>query len=152
MSIEVELRYRKPRDEKRQIAFVSVSGVNAQVYEFSVGNVPAELGTNEAVQAYLETRIDEWHLYCLRETYVGAEITRFQIEGKTELEAFQDWVDDGHKNIVSYDEDEPIYEVITNHDYPGTHPKALEWLEEMEATTGWPQGKIALIKMIKDMI
>ena len=153
MSIEIKIRHRKPRDETRQRVFISISGVNANAFEFEMANIPIELETDEAVLAHLEQKEDFLHLFCLRKTWIGAEISRFQVEGKTELEAFLDWIDDGHRNITGYDEEEePIYEEIANHPYPGTHPHALEWLEEMEAAVGLEQVKAANIKMIKDMI
>lgn len=153
MSIEIQLRHRKPRDETRQIAFVEASGFNEHVYQFHIGNVPVELDTDEAIQEWLDARIDKWHLFCLKKTWIGADISPFRIEGKSELEAFLDWVDDGHRNIIGYDEEEnPVYEVISNHLYAGTHPHAIEWLEAMEGAEGWSQGKTVLLQMIKDMI
>ncbi len=112
--IEIILNGRKPRDENRQIAYVSVSGINAETYRFQVGNVPASLATDQQVQDHLNGREDELHLFCLKKTYPGYDISEFLIEGKAELEAFQDWIDAGAEN--------PDGTVITNHTYAGTHP------------------------------
>lgn len=157
MSIEIQLRYRKPRDEKRQRAFISVSGVNAETYDFEVGNVPIELDTDGLVQTYLETRRDEFHLFCLKKTWKGADIKRFQVEGKSELKAFLDWIDDGHKNIIGYEDEEeeiPIYEVISNHPYHGTHPPQFDWIESFsnENAPGLEQIREAIIQMLRDQI
>lgn len=112
--IEITLDHRKPRDENRQIAYISVSGVNAETYKFQVGDVPASLTTDQEVQDHLDTRKDEFHLFCLKKTWIGADISEFRIEGKTELEAFLGWIDAGAEN--------PDGEVISNHIYAGTHP------------------------------
>ena len=112
--IEITLNSRKPRDEHRQIAYVAVSGVDAQTYRFQVGNVPVSLTTDQQVQDHLDGRIDEFELFCLKKTYPGYDISEFLIEGKTELEAFRDWVNAGCEN--------PDETVINNHPYAGTHP------------------------------
>lgn len=112
--MEIELNGRQPRDETRQTAFVTVSGVNAQTYQFQVGDVPIELDTDEDVLEHLNGRTDELHLFCLKKTYPGFDVSEFHIEEKTELEAFQDWIDAGCEN--------PDETVISNHMYAGTHP------------------------------
>lgn len=126
--IEITLDHRKPRDEARQIAYISVSGVNDYAFRFQVGDIPASLTTDQQVQDHLDGREDELHLFCLRKTWTGADPWDFQDPEKTKLENFQDWIDAGHKNkiIVGQDPetDEPIYDyvVIENHMYAGTHP------------------------------
>ncbi len=129
--IEIILNARKPRDENRQTAYITVSGVDAQVYKFQVGNVPASLTTNQQVQDHLDAREDELHLFCLKKTWVGADPWDFKDPDKSELQNFLDWIDAGHQNkiIVGHEEDdeetgEPIYDyvVIGNHSYAGTHP------------------------------
>lgn len=129
--IEIELNARKPRDENRQIAYVSVSGVNDYSFRFQVGNVPASLNTDQEVQDYLDTRKEEFHLYCLKQTYPGADPWDFQDPEKSEVQNFLDWIDAGHQNkiLIGHEENdeetgEPIYDyvVIENHSYAGTHP------------------------------
>lgn len=129
--IEIILNAKKPRDENRQIAYISVSGVNDYSFRFQVGNVPASLNTDQEVQDYLDTRKEEFHLYCLKQTYPGADPWDFQDPEKSELQNFLDWVDAGHQNkiLIGHEEDdeetgEPIYNyvVIGNHSYAGTHP------------------------------
>jgi hypothetical protein len=127
--IEITLNARKPRDEERQTAYISVSGVNAETYKFQVGNVPASLTTDQEAQDYLNGRKDEFHLFCLKETWVGADPWDFKDPEKSELENFLDWIDAGHKNkiVIGYEDEEktePIYDyvVIENHTYAGTHP------------------------------
>lgn len=128
--IEIILNNRRLRDENRQVAYVTVSGVDTQTYRFQVGNVPADLTTDQQVQNHLDARIDEFHLFCLKKTYPGADPWDFKDSEKSELQNFQDWIDAGHKNkiIIGYEEDddgnEPIYDyiVIENHIYAGTHP------------------------------
>ena len=125
--IEIILNHREPRDETRQIAYVSVSGVNDYAFRFQVGDVPIELTTDQEVQEHLEAREDELHLFCLKKTYPGADPWDFQDPEKSELQNFLDWIEAGHQNkiLVGYDENEdPIYEyeIITNHIYAATHP------------------------------
>ena len=126
--IEITLDHRKPRDENRQVAYISVSGVNDYAFRFQVGDVPANLTTDQQVQDHLEAREDEFHLFCLKKTYAGADPWDFKDLGKSELENFQDWIDAGHKNKIIVGQDpeteEPIYDyvVIENHTYAGTHP------------------------------
>jgi len=131
--IEITLDHRKPRDENRQIAYISVSGVNDNALRFQVGDIPASLTTDQEVQDHLDGREDELHLFCLKKTWIGADPWDFQDPEKSELQNFLDWIDAGHKNkiIVGYEEPkgdeetgEPIYdyEVIENHFYAGTHP------------------------------
>lgn len=126
--IEIILNHRKPRDEERQVAYVTMSGVDAQVYKFQVGNVPIELDTDAQVLAHLEARKNDLHVFCLRKTYPGADPWDFQDPEKSELENFQDWIAAGHKNKILVGEDEETddliykYVVIENHVYAGTHP------------------------------
>jgi hypothetical protein len=136
--IEIILNGTKPRDEERQIAYITVSGADSQVYKFQVGNVPAALTTDQQVQDHLDARKDELHLFCLRKTYVGVDCSEFKTEGKTELQCFLDWIDAGAEN--------PDGEVIANHTYAGTHPlryppaedilqEALDLLADFSDTT-----------------
>ncbi|MCK4646649.1 MAG: hypothetical protein KAU46_10380 [Candidatus Aminicenantes bacterium] len=126
--IEITLNHRKPRDENRQIAYISVSGLNDYLFRFQVGDIPASLTTDQEVQDHLDSRKDELHLFCLRKTYSGADPWDFKDPDKSELENFLDWIDAGHKNkiLVGHDpeKDEPIYEYeeIRNHTFAGTHP------------------------------
>lgn len=126
MTITIELNHRKPRDETRQIAYVTVSGVDAQIYRFQVADVPIEFETDAQVLTHLEARKDKLHIFCLRKTYPGADPWDFRDPEKSELQNFQDWIDAGHKNkiLIRYEDGEPIYDyiVIENHIYAGTHP------------------------------
>lgn len=126
--MEIQLNHREPRDETRQIAYVTVSGFNDHIYRFQVGDVPADFTTDEDVLAHLESRSDELHLFCLKKTYPGYDLSEFRTEKNTELEAFLEWIEAGCKNriLIGHDEktDTPIYkyEEIANHIFAGTHP------------------------------
>lgn len=126
--IIIELNHREPRDETRQIAYIKVSEVNDYAFKFQIGDVPASLTTDQEVQDHLDSREDEFHLFCLKKTYPGADPWDFQDPQKSELENFLDWIAAGHKNKIKIGEDpetgDPIYDyvVITNHTYAGTHP------------------------------
>lgn len=112
--MEIQLNHREPRSETSQTVYVTISGVNAQVYRFQIGDVPIDLETDQAVLDHLNSREDELHLFCLKKTYPGADPSEFQTEENTELEAFLEWEAAGAEN--------PDGTVIANHMYAGTHP------------------------------
>ncbi|MEE9612012.1 MAG: hypothetical protein V3W19_12205 [Desulfatiglandales bacterium] len=112
--MEIVLNHRRPRNEHLQIAYITVSGVDAQVYKFQVGDVPASLITDQEVQNHLEKREDELEFFCLFKTYPGADYSEFKTDENTKLEALRDWIDAGAEN--------PDGTVIANHTYAGTHP------------------------------
>lgn len=112
--MEIQLNHREPRDETRQIAYVTISGFNDHTYRFQVGDVPADLATNEDVLEHLNSRSDELHLFCLKKTYPGYNLSEFRTEENTELEAFLEWIEAGAEN--------PDGIVIENHIFAGTHP------------------------------
>lgn len=126
--IEITLNHRQPRDEMRQIAYITVSDVNDYAFKFQVGNVPIELTTDQEVLDHLNSREDELHLFCLMKTYPGADPWDFKDPEKSELQNFLDWIKAGHKNKIVIGQDpktgDPIYDykIITNHFYAGTHP------------------------------
>jgi len=152
MSITIELNHREPRDETRQKAFITVSGVDSYAFKFQVGDVPIELTTDQEVQDHLDGREDEFHLFCLKKTWTEADPWDFKDPEKSELQNFLDWIDAGHKNkiLVGTDPetDEPVYDyvVVENHIYEGTHPlryppaedvlqEALDLLADFSDTT-----------------
>ncbi len=144
MSIEIILRGRASRDETRQRVFVSVSGVNSYTFDFEVGDVLIELDTDELVLSHLEARKDELHLFCLRKTWIGYDISEFKESGKSELESFLDWIEAGAIN--------PDGTVITNHPYEGKHPPQFAWIEMIEEANSIPDLKEILIDIFKEQI
>lgn len=112
--MEIQLNAREKRNATRQIAYVTISGVNAQAYKFQVGDVPIELDTDEAVLEHLNSRQEELHMFCYKKTYPGADFSAFKAEENTDLEAFLEWESEGCEN--------PDGMVIANHSYAGTHP------------------------------
>lgn len=119
----IEIKAIEPRDEKRQIAFFTIDG-----QEFSCGNVPADLVKAEDVQAYLDSRADEFKLLILKKEYPESDHLRFQKDEKTELEAMEEWITKGHKNKVMTGLDDklkPIYidQVIEKKELEYKHPK-----------------------------
>ena len=91
----IEINRIKQRDDERQVAFFTIDG-----QEFSCGNVPAELTKMEDVQAHLDARADEFKLLLLKMQYPQSDHLRFQVNSKTEIEAFEEWILKGHKNKI----------------------------------------------------
>lgn len=119
----IEIKAIEPRDEKRQIAFFTI--INQ---EFSCGGVPADLIKLEDVQAYLDSRADEFKLLILKKEYPESDLTGFKTKDNTELEAMEEWISKGHKNKVIAGLDDklkPIYidQVIEKKALEYKHPK-----------------------------
>ena len=97
----IELVARKNRDEKRQIAFIKVDG-----QEFSVGNVPIELDTDQKVLDHLAARESEVRFVMLLKQYPEADWKRFRTQQNDDLAALQAWIAAGCKNAVLQGQDE----------------------------------------------
>ena len=151
----IELISRKERDKERQIAFIKVTdeahGIDAQ--EFSVGNVPAELTDDKDVKAHLDSREEEIVTVILRKHYPDADISQFREEGKSELEAFQAWIDNGCKNKIQigfYKNGNPKYgyEVIEKKEIEYRHPPELAMIDKIDRASITPDLK----SLLKDII
>jgi len=138
----IELLSRKERGQERQIAFIKVTdldhGIDAQ--EFSVGNVPVELMDDKDVQAHLASREEEIVLVILRKHYPEADISPFRKEGKSELEAFSAWIDNGCKNKIQigvYKNGNPKYgyEVIEKKEIEYRHPPEVTVSDKIDSLT-----------------
>ena len=151
----IELISRKGRDKERQVAFIKVTdlthGIDAQ--EFSVGNVPAELIDDKDVQAHLDSREEKIITVILRKHYSEADISQFREEGKSELEAFQAWIDNGCKNKIQiglYKNGKPKYgyEVIHKKEIEYRHPPELAMIDKIDRASITPDLK----SLLKDII
>jgi len=151
----IELISRKQRDKERQIAFIKVTdpahGIDVQ--EFSVGNVPVELTKNADVQAHLDSREEEIITVILRKHYPEADISPFREEGKSELEAFSAWIDNGCKNKVIvgyYKNGNPKYgyEVIERQEIEYRHPPEVALKAEIAVANTVPKLKAVMEKFI----
>ena len=119
----IEIKAIEPRDKERQVVFFTIDG-----QEFTCGNVPADLIKVEDVQAYLDSRADEFKLLLLKREYPESDLTGFKTEDNTELEAMEEWISKGHKNKVITGLDDklkPIYidQVIEKKALEYKHPK-----------------------------
>jgi hypothetical protein len=142
----IEIKGIEPRDEKRQVAFFTIDG-----QEFSCGNVPSALTKTGDIQAYLDSRADEFKLLILRKQYPEADYLRLQINDKTELEAMEAWVVAGHKNkiIVGYKDEKKTkptydYKAIEKQELQYKHPKSVRLLALIEASP--------IAKDVKDLL
>lgn len=130
----IEINAVEPRDEKRQIAYITVDN-----QEFSVGNVPANLTKMEDIQAHLDRRADEFKLLIFHKQYPESDYLRFHKENMTELEAMEKWIVAGHKNkiLIGYkdkEEAKPIYkcQVIEKQKLEYEHPKWISLIKRIE--------------------
>ena len=147
----IELISRKERDKARQIAFIKVTdeahGIDAQ--EFSVGNVPVELTDDKDVQAHLDSREEEIITVILRKHYPEADISQFREEGKSELEAFTAWIDNGCKNkiqigLTATGKPKYGYEVIEKKEIEYRHPPELAVMDKIDKASIDPNLKSLL--------
>lgn len=156
----IELISRKERNKERQITFIKVTdsahGIDAQ--EFSVGNVPAELTDDKDVQVHLDSRENEIILIILRKHYPEADIDKFREEGKSELEAFQAWIDNGCKNklIFGYKDEKqtkPIYEerIIEKKEIEYKHPPGIALKLELKEINTIENAKALIGKILDKM-
>lgn len=145
----IEIQGIKKRDENRQVAYITVDGV-----ELSVGNVPIELTKTEDIQAHLDARFDKFKLLILRKLYRGSDHLRFQKEDMTELEAIEAWITKGHKNkiIVGYYKNgKPKYgyQVIEKQELKYRHPKWIGLKAKIEEANITPELKSLLKEIVK---
>ena len=148
----IELKARKQRDEKRQIAFFTVDE-----YEFADGSVPVELDTDTKVLIWLEKNEDRYMFLILQKMYrngdTWADWQRFKTDENTDLAAFQKWIADGCRNqiIVGYYKNgNPIYKyiVIEKQPWKSTHPPELKLTDKIDSLTVTPDLK----SILKDII
>ncbi len=144
--MSIEIKAIEPRDEERQVAFFIIDG-----QEFSCGNVPATLTKAVDIQAYLDSRANEFKLLLLKGEYPESDHLRLQADDKTELEAMTAWITAGHKKkiIVGYKDEEQTkptysYKTIEKQELQYKHPKSVRLLALIEAST--------VIKEIKDLL
>ncbi len=115
----------------------------------------ADIPLDKDPQVYLEAMEDNLVFLILNKIYPEAQWRRFKTEENNQREAMESWIEDGHRNIVGYEDEEeqiPIYEVITNHPYHGTHPPQFDWIEMIENASSIPDLKEVLIDIFKEQI
>lgn len=145
----IEINGTEPRDEKRQVAFFTIDG-----QEFSCGNVPVGLTKAEDVQAYLDSRADDFKLLILRKQYPETDYLRFQKDDKTELEAMNEWVTKGHKNkiqigLTTVGNPKYGYETIEKQELAYKHPKSIRLLALIETSNVAKEVKDLLKEIVK---
>ncbi len=151
----IELIAIEQRDEIRQVAYFTVDE-----YEFSVGNVPIELDTNQKVLTWLKKNEDFYMFLILQKIYrkgdMWADWGRFQEEDMTKLEAFQAWIKDGCKNkvLVGHEDEEkkkPIHEYIVIEKLPfrSAHPAYLKAHKKIDSANIDSKMKALLKDIVK---
>jgi len=145
----IKINGMQPRDKKRQVAFLTIDG-----QEFSCGNVPTELTKVEDIQAYLDSRADDFTLLILKKQYPETDYLRLQKDDKTELEAMKEWIQKGHKNkiqigLTTAGNPKYGYEVIEKQELAYKHPKSIRLLALIEASNVDKEIKDLLKEIVK---
>jgi hypothetical protein len=100
--------------------------------------------------AYFNANKDRLHVNVLRKFYHGADIKPLMDGKRTELEAFKEWIKDGHRNVIGKDADgKPVYEVIEKRPWRDTHPAWIALQARIDAATGIAQLKPVLKDAVK---
>ncbi len=116
-------------------------------YEFHA-DTPILAGSN--LLNWFKDRQDKIYRLILMKMYPGADYRRFKTEDNTELDAIKEWIADGHRNIIGYDEEEnPIYEVIEKRPFKSTHPMWVKAEKEIDAISNLEELKAFLKKIIR---
>lgn len=99
---------------------------------------------------WFKDRQDKIYRLILMKMYPGSDYRRFKTEDNTELDAIKLWVQDGHKNIIGYDEEEnPIYEVIEKRLFKSTYPFWVKIEKEIDSISNMAKLKAFLKKIIR---
>jgi len=116
-------------------------------YEFHA-DTPLIKGTK--LLQWFKDRQDKIYRLIIMKMYPGCDYRRFKTEDNTELDAIRAWVQDGHRNIIGYDEEEnPIYEVIEKKPFKSTHPMWIKALVEIDNISNLEELKTFLKKIIR---
>ena len=146
--MSIEIKAVEPRDETRQVAFFTLDG-----QEFSCGNVPIALTKTEEIQAYLDSRVNEFNLLLLKREYPESDHKRFQKQNMTELVAMSEWILKGLRNKVVVGETttgKPKYEYVTIGKKPLTYKpaKSVKLKPIIEAATRVDKLKEVILKVL----
>lgn len=132
--------------EDNQVVFFTITIQNVD-YEFHA-RTPLIKGA-ELLQ-WFKDRQDKIYRLILMKMYPGSDYRRFKTPDNTELEAIKDWIADGHRNIIGYDEEEnPIYEIIEKRPFKSTHPMWVKVEKEIDAISNLEELKAFLKKIIR---
>ena len=129
-----------------QTCFITINykGTN---YKF---HVDTPLMSESDVLIWIKARKEKIAYLILLKQYPGADMSRFLAEGETKLSAIIAWIQDGHRNIIGYDEEEnPIYEVIEKKPFKSTHPFWIKALTEIDEISNLEELKAFLKKIIR---
>lgn len=135
-------------DENRQTVFFTVT-IDGGDYEFH-GVVPAM--DEAATRQYVETRKEEYAVLVLGKMYKRADWKRFRTEQNSDLEAFGEWISDGHRNIIRRTEgDNQIneYTIIEKVPFRSTHPEWLKLEKEIDGLNSMAKMRAFLKKIIR---
>ena len=132
--------------EDDQTVYLTVTRAGID-YEFHADTpIMNEIST----MAYLRKHSERYAVLILGKMYREADWKRFKTEDNSNLEAFKDWIADGHKNLIGQDENgDPIYQIIEKKNHKSTHPKWIKLEQEIDAINSWSEMRAFLKKIIR---
>lgn len=151
--IEIAIKARKNRDEKRQNIYVDITK-NGEIIPLLIGNVPASLMNDSDILTHLGSRKDELLLVILRKFYPEADPDSItQEENVTDLEKMQTWITNGCKNKIVIGETKAGkpkfgYEIIEKQPWTYKHPSWINAEAEIEKASITLDLKTLLKKVI----
>jgi hypothetical protein len=104
-------------DETKQIAYFTIIDDSDDEYRF---HAVTPILSGADLQSHLVSNIDTYYYNILLKKWPNSDPNR--MSGSTPLEKMEAWIDDGHKRLEGYDDEEnPIYAVIIEEPFEHTH-------------------------------
>jgi len=107
-------------------------------------DVPKDINTEAEARAYLIAHQDEILLLLMQEAYPGADISEFEGDGVSTLDAIKAWVAAGHKNPDVLDDEGSVIE----RQEVNTHPASIALNDEIDAMLTIADAKLILKKLV----
>lgn len=134
------------KHETDQTCFITITYKGTD-YEF---HIDTPLMNESDVLIWIRARKEKIAYLILLKQYPGTDISEYLVEGETKLSAMIEWIKDGHRNIIGYDEEEnPIYEVIEKKLFRSTHPMWVKAEKMIDDISNMAELKVFLKKIIR---
>lgn len=103
-------------DDAAQIVYFSLTDDEATTYHYHSRTAVLD---SEALQTYLEENMEDYLYFILMTKYPGADPNR--MSGATKLAKMQAWIAAGCQRLVDTVDGNPVYEIIEEQAFVGTH-------------------------------